>query len=65
MTTTALPQLNTSTAREIPVWEASIQIYGEFLSCGCCRGPEEDRCCCPIHQDTPRGLRPHKCSRHK
>jgi hypothetical protein len=35
-----------------------------ILSCGCCRGPAEDRCCCHIHQDIPRGLRAHKCSRH-
>lgn len=32
--------------------------------CGCCSGPVEDRCCCHIHQDIPRGLRAHKCSIH-
>lgn len=32
--------------------------------CGCCAGPENDRCCCVIHQDIPRGLRAHKCSLH-
>lgn len=36
----------------------------DVLSCGCCRGPENDRCCCHIHQDISRGLRAHKCSRH-
>lgn len=35
------------------------------LSCGCCRGPVDDRCCCWIHQDTPRGIRPRVCSRHQ
>ena len=37
---------------------------GDQLTCGCCAGPEEDRCCCHIHQDIPRGLRAHKCSLH-
>lgn len=32
--------------------------------CGCCVGPESDRCCCHIHQDAPRGLMPRKCSIH-
>lgn len=32
--------------------------------CGCCSGPEADRCCCSIHQDVSRGLLPHKCSLH-
>ena len=39
-------------------------IRGEQIGCGCCRGPENDRCCCHIHQDIPRGLRAHKCSIH-
>lgn len=34
------------------------------ISCGCCRGPAEDRCCCHMHQDIQRGLRAHKCSLH-
>lgn len=34
------------------------------ISCGCCRGPVEDRCCCHMHQDITRGLRAHKCSLH-
>jgi hypothetical protein len=34
-----------------------------ILSCGCCRGPDNDRCC-HIHQDVSRGLWAHKCSRH-
>jgi hypothetical protein len=34
------------------------------LSCGCCRGPESDRCVCHNHQDVPRGRRTAKCSRH-
>ena len=38
---------------------------GERLSCGCCRGPEEDRCCCWNHQDRPRGILPKICSRHR
>lgn len=38
---------------------------GELIGCGCCRGPESDRCCCHIHQDAPRGLLPHKCSLHR
>lgn len=33
--------------------------------CGCCAGPVEDRCCCHMHQDIPRGLRAHKCSLHE
>jgi hypothetical protein len=37
---------------------------GEKLSCGCCRGPENDRCICWMHQDVPWGLVPHKCSLH-
>lgn len=29
---------------------------GYQLTCGCCAGPENDRCCCHIHQDIPRGI---------
>lgn len=32
--------------------------------CGCCVGPEDDRCCCHFHQDLRRGLRASKCSIH-
>jgi hypothetical protein len=39
-------------------------VRGEKVACGCCRGPESDRCCCWIHQDRPHGLLPHKCSLH-
>jgi len=28
------------------------------------RHPKEDRCCCWIHQDTPRGIIVKVCSRH-
>lgn len=33
--------------------------------CGCCCGPEDDRCICWMHQDAPRGLRPKRCSLHE
>jgi hypothetical protein len=36
----------------------------EKISCGCCRGPAEDRCCCWNHQDTPRGIVVKTCSFH-
>lgn len=36
-----------------------------IISCGCCRGPAEDRCCCWNHQDTRYGIRPKICSRHE
>ena len=32
--------------------------------CGCCVGPEDDRCICHFHQDVPRGRPVHKCSLH-
>lgn len=35
------------------------------IGCGCCRGPESDRCCCWMHQDAPRGILPKTCSRHR
>lgn len=35
------------------------------ISCGCCRGPVDDRCCCWNHQDTPRGIPPKVCTRHR
>lgn len=38
---------------------------GTKIGCGCCVGPEEDRCCCQFHQDATRGLTPHKCSLHQ
>ena len=38
---------------------------GYRLSCGCCVGPEEDRCCCWNHQDRPRGILPKKCTLHQ
>lgn len=38
---------------------------GELIGCGCCRGPKDDRCCCWMHQDVPRGLKAHKCSIHR
>lgn len=37
---------------------------GRLISCGCCVGPVEDRCCCHFHQDISRGLVAHKCSMH-
>lgn len=37
----------------------------EKVGCGCCRGPETDRCCCQMHQDIPRDLRAHACSEHR
>jgi len=33
--------------------------------CGCCVGPEDDRCVCHIHQDVRIGRPPRKCSLHK
>jgi hypothetical protein len=36
----------------------------DVISCGCCRGPEEDRCICWNHQDVPHGRAPRVCSRH-
>ena len=42
-----------------------IQLAREKISCGCCRGPEHDRCCCHIHQDRPRGVIPKTCSVHE
>lgn len=38
---------------------------GDRISCGCCPGPVEDRCCCWNHMDIPRGLPPKTCSRHR
>lgn len=38
---------------------------GYQLTCGCCAGPENDRCCCHIHQDIPRGIWVKKCSLHR
>lgn len=35
------------------------------LPCGCCRGPERDRCICHMHQDTRIGRAARVCSRHK
>lgn len=34
------------------------------ISCGCCTGPAEDQCVCHMHQDTPRGNPPRKCTHH-
>lgn len=47
------------------------------VGCGCCTGREAteqadwgtytvrvDQCVCWIHQDTPRGRPPHKCTAH-
>lgn len=34
------------------------------ISCGCCAGPEEDRCTCHMHQDRPRGRPARVCSSH-
>lgn len=42
--------------------------YGERgfqLGCGCCVGPEHDRCTCHIHQDISMGLRARTCSLHR
>jgi hypothetical protein len=45
---------------------AKVTIFerGEMISCGCCRGPEDDRCCCHIHQDISMGRPAKKCSLH-
>jgi len=37
----------------------------EGLTCGCCKGPENDRCVCWNHQDVPHGRPVHICSRHR
>jgi hypothetical protein len=41
-----------------------LTLSAEHISCGCCRGPESDRCCCWNHMDIPRGIQPKVCSRH-
>jgi hypothetical protein len=38
--------------------------HPDGLTCGCCNGRPEDRCCCWIHQDVPRGIVMKVCSRH-
>jgi hypothetical protein len=39
-------------------------VVGEQISCGCCRGPIGDRCCCWNHRDEPRGIFVKTCTRH-
>jgi hypothetical protein len=38
---------------------------GYKLGCGCCCGPWDDRCCCQMHADIPRGLLPKTCTLHE
>lgn len=45
--------------------EAHAWVQREKIGCGCCKGPEKDRCCCHMHQDISRGLRAKICSRHE
>jgi hypothetical protein len=36
---------------------ASVEIVRETISCGCCRGPADDRCACWMHRSsTPLNL---------
>lgn len=35
------------------------------ISCGCCAGPENNRCTCWMHQDRTRGIPPRTCTRHR
>ena len=37
---------------------------GDGPGCGCCRGPEGDRCICHIHQDISRGRPARTCTQH-
>lgn len=55
--------INAETIREMR--EAEVAERGRQIGCGCCVGPEYDRCCCHIHQDITRGLWAHKCSMHR
>jgi hypothetical protein len=44
--------------------EGILTLSADHISCGCCRGPESDRCCCWNHMDIQRGIKPKVCSRH-
>lgn len=41
-----------------------VNVRGRKIGCGCCVGPENDRCCCHMHQDIRLGLPAKICSFH-
>ena len=52
-------------ARDREGYEAASEVSrDDRISCGCRRGPADDRCCCWNHMDIPRGIRSRACSRH-
>lgn len=50
---------------DIPGRHPSYGERGFQPGCGCCAGPEHDRCTCHIHQDIRMGRRAGKCSLHR